>query len=142
MYKLREEKGRLTVKFPLEYFLLSVIALFEISLKFRYFPSKINSFYNEGLAFGFGSKLLLPEFILFTETICLLIIVFLIFGTDYNKRGLAYLLTGGILNFFDRLINRRIVDYLYGFGIYFNLADVLILMGILFLIYDQMNNKK
>jgi len=57
--------------------------------------------------------------------------------------ALALILVGGFSNFFDRLLYGFVIDYFYFFNLwFFNLADLMILFGVLVLLFDVFRKKE
>jgi len=109
------------------------------------FTSKYLNFYliwNEGIAFGlfsFGTESLYN----FLSIIILLIILFIFFmlkqATGIKKYSLLMILGGALGNFFDRLFYKAVPDFIdFHVGDFhwfiFNVADIFISIGVIFLI--------
>ena len=109
------------------------------------FTSKYLNFYliwNEGIAFGlfsFGTESLYN----FLSIIILLIIFFIFFmlkqATGIKKYSLLMILGGALGNFFDRLFYKAVPDFIdFHVGDFhwfiFNVADIFISIGVIFLI--------
>ena len=109
------------------------------------FTSKYLNFYliwNEGIAFGlfsFGTESLYN----FLSIIILLIILFIFFmlkqATGLKKYSLLMILGGALGNFFDRLFYKAVPDFIdFHVGDFhwfiFNVADIFISIGVIFLI--------
>ena len=109
------------------------------------FTSKYLNFYliwNEGIAFGlfsFGTESLYN----FLSIIILLIILFIVFmlkqATGIKKYSLLMILGGALGNFFDRLFYKAVPDFIdFHVGDFhwfiFNVADIFISIGVIFLI--------
>lgn len=106
----------------------------------------IRLIWNEGIAFGllsFDEKYL---YNLITILI-FLVIVFIIFiaskSDDLRKYSLVLVIGGAIGNLFDRLIYNAVPDFIdFHVGNFhwfiFNVADVFISLGIIFLIYNEL----
>jgi len=63
---------------------------------------------------------------------------------SWGKIALISIIFGGLSNLMDRITHQGVIDYIQvGWWPIFNLADVLIVVGILWLLYDSMiRNKK
>lgn len=92
---------------------------------------------NRGIAFGFP---LLPAFFYFSA--CLIFVFLIIAGLNFWRRkkyfallGVLLVALGALSNFIDRLRFGYVIDYLnLAFWPVFNLADLMILGGVLMLI--------
>ena len=117
------------------------------------FTSKYLNFYliwNEGIAFGlfsFGTESLYN----FLSIIILLIILFIFFmlkqATGIKKYSLLMILGGALGNFFDRLFYKAVPDFIdFHVGDFhwfiFNVADIFISIGVIFLISLELIAKK
>ena len=76
-------------------------------------------------------------------------VVYLVFRflspTRVTFVGLSLLLIGGFTNFIDRIKDTCVSDPLVLFGVYFNVSDVLILVGLFVIIvsrYDYLINRR
>ena len=101
---------------------------------------------NYGAAFNIlsGSRLLLAS----VSIISAIILIYLIFireSKHINKYGLSFILAGTIGNGIDRIFNGYVIDFIkikfIEFPI-FNIADIAINIGVLFLIISYFKNKK
>jgi len=116
------------------------------------FTSKYLNFYliwNEGIAFGlfsFGTESLYN----FLSIIILLIILFIVFmlkqATGIKKYSLLMILGGALGNFFDRLFYKAVPDFIdFHVGDFhwfiFNVADIFISIGVIFLISLELTAK-
>lgn len=95
---------------------------------------------NEGAAFS-----ILENKVLLLSLLGILALVFLIyFVTKYNKNNIGYFfLIGGIIgNLIDRIFLGYVIDFI-GFNIFsysfpiFNIADIFIVLGALFVIFEK-----
>jgi len=117
------------------------------------FISKYLNFYliwNKGIAFGFfsfGTESLYN----FLSIIILLIILFIFFmlkqATGIKKYSLLMILGGALGNFFDRLFYKAVPDFIdFHVGDFhwfiFNVADIFISIGVIFLISLELIAKK
>jgi signal peptidase II len=104
--------------------------------------------YNKGVAFSMLS--FLSEYLKYIQISILLVgSIYLLFNKDtLNKYILAItlLFAGGISNIYDRFIHEGVVDYVYwhcGFDFaIFNLADVLIDIAIVMILYISYKEDK
>ena len=137
---------------------LSKIYVIYLDKKFlgsEIFSSKflnINLIWNDGIAFGLfsleqdGLYNILTIFIL----IIILVIVFMIIKSEgLKKYSLLVVLGGALGNFFDRLLNKSVPDFIdFHVGNFhwfiFNIADVFITIGVIFMILLEItdNNKE
>ena len=111
----------------------------------------IHLIWNQGIAFGlfsFTEKI----FYNFLTIVILMIILFLFYVTakslGLKKYSLLMVLGGALGNFFDRVVNKSVPDFIdFHIGNFhwfiFNIADVFITFGIIFLILLEItdNNK-
>ncbi len=112
----------------------------------------ISLIWNDGIAFGLFSFKndsfynILTIFIF----IIILVIIFIIIKSEGLKKYSLLMVTGGALgNFFDRLLNKSVPDFIdFHIGDYhwfiFNIADVFITIGVIFMILIEItdNNKE
>ena len=107
---------------------------------------KIELVRNYGAAFNIfsGSRL----FLTFISVISAIILTYFIFineSRNFNKNGLSFILAGTIGNGIDRIFNGYVIDFIkikfINFPI-FNIADIAINIGILFLTISYLKNKK
>ena len=110
----------------------------------------INLTWNEGIAFGMFSSAdktfynLLTIFIL----IIILIIIFMSNKSEGLKKYSLLMILGGALgNFFDRIFNKAVPDFI-DFHVQefhwfiFNVADIFITLGVLFMIFLEFTDNK
>ncbi|MFB6181305.1 MAG: signal peptidase II [Candidatus Magasanikbacteria bacterium] len=98
-------------------------------------------FENTGIAFGLN----IPTwFLIIITPIILVLFVHLFLEKSFlAKTGiLSLLLPGAISNFIDRILFGVTIDYLRFFTTLFNIADVLIISGILILIFHYLNKEE
>lgn len=116
------------------WFLISIVTLlqFQSQIVFKYIPHSKNS---QGLFGQFGSNLL---FILISVTL-LLFIIWLASRRGEDESFYFYLfVAGSVSNIFDRLIYGGVIDYIKVWLIpLFNLADVLIVFGLVCFLLKQ-----
>ena len=117
------------------------------------FTSKYLNFYliwNEGIAFGLFS-FETESLYNFLSIIILLIILFIFFmlkqATGIKKYSLLMILGGALGNFFDRLFYKAVPDFIdFHVGDFhwfiFNVADIFISIGVIFLISLELIAKK
>ena len=96
---------------------------------------------NTGGAYGIGNNNIL--FIIISNLIIIATIIFIILSKKYNLTnkeyfGLTLILAGGTSNFLDRIFRGYVIDYidineLISFPM-FNLADICIVIGVLFIL--------
>lgn len=98
-------------------------------------------FENPGIAFG----LQVPNFLilLLTPFVLLIILLFFFKNSPSSKKSwaLALLLAGAISNFTDRIFFDFTVDYIRIFTSILNIADILIVVGVLLLALDEIREK-
>ena len=116
------------------------------------FTSKYLNFYliwNEGIAFGLFS-FETESLYNFLSIIILLIILFIFFmlkqATGLKKYSLLMILGGALGNFFDRLFYKAVPDFIdFHVGDFhwfiFNVADIFISIGVIFLISLELTAK-
>lgn len=85
---------------------------------------------NDGVSFGINGRLVIILSILFV------IFLIIFYFKSINNWFLVSILAGGILNLIDRLFFGYVRDYWYFFGIYNNLADWSIAIGVLLSIME------
>jgi len=133
---------------------LYVIYLDKINSGSEIFSSKFLNIYliwNEGIAFGLFS---FNENVLYNSlTIFILIIIFVILymiskNSGFKKYSLLLIFGGALGNVFDRIIYKAVPDFIdFHIGNFhwfiFNLADVFISLGVIFMIlYELFISKK
>ena len=154
-------------KFLINFLIILAIFLFDrftklyvIYLDKKFFGSELFSskflnitlIWNDGIAFGLFSfendsfYNILTIFIF----IIILVIIFMIVKSEGLKKYSLLMVVGGALgNFFDRLLNKSVPDFIdFHIGNYhwfiFNIADVFITIGVIFVILLEItdNNKE
>jgi len=101
---------------------------------------------NYGAAFNIfsGSRLFL-SFISIISTIILFYLIFISENKFINKYGLSFILAGSIGNGIDRILNGYVIDFInikfIDFPV-FNIADILINIGVLILIINYFKYKR
>ena len=114
----------------------------------------IRLIWNEGVAFGlfsFDDKVLYHSLTLLISIIILVIFYMIITNSGLKKYSLILVIGGALGNFYDRIFFGAVPDFI-DFHInnfhwfIFNLADIFITLGILFMIvleiFDKSNNEK
>ena len=109
----------------------------------------IHLIWNEGIAFGLFSfhEDYLYNFLTFLILMVIIFIIFLIRKSDLLRQYALLLVFGGALgNFFDRLIYKAVPDFIdFHVGNFhwfiFNVADIFITFGILFMIIIELTSK-
>ncbi len=110
----------------------------------------IHLIWNEGIAFGLFSfnEDYLYNSLTFLIFIVIIIIIFMIRKSDPLRKYALLLVLGGALgNFFDRLIYKAVPDFIdFHVGNFhwfiFNVADIFITLGILFMVIIELFNKE
>ena len=143
----------------LSIFLLDRISkIYVINLDKKFFGSEIFSskflniklIWNEGIAFGLLSfdKSNLYNFLTFIIFIVIVIIFFMVIKSNgLQKYSLLMILGGALGNFFDRLFFKAVPDFI-DFHVenfhwfIFNVSDVFITTGVIFMILNEITNKK
>ena len=110
----------------------------------------IKLIWNEGIAFGLLSfdKSNLYNFLTFIIFIVIVIIFFMVIRSNgLQKYSLLMILGGALGNFFDRLFFKAVPDFI-DFHVenfhwfIFNVSDVFITTGVIFMILNEITNKK
>ena len=101
---------------------------------------------NYGLAFGFFKKFQKSIKIILTFFVFTLLIIFLFFIKDKSKIekfALSLILGGGLANYYDRIKNKSVTDFIYikykNAPIY-NLADFFIFFGAIIIFFKNLKN--
>ena len=110
----------------------------------------IHLIWNEGIAFGLFSfnEIYLYNSLTFLIFIVIIFIIFLIRKSDLLRKYALLLVLGGALgNLFDRLIYKAVPDFIdFHVGNFhwfiFNVADIFITLGILFMVTIELFNKE
>ena len=132
---------------------LYVIYLHKKNLNSEIFTSKFLNIYliwNEGIAFGlfsFDQHNLYNILTVFILIIILIILFFLIKAEGLKKYALLMVFGGAIGNLFDRIIYKAVPDFIdFHVGNFhwfiFNVSDIFITVGIIFLIYLEFVDNK
>ena len=140
------------------FFLDRISKLYVIYLDKKIFGSEIysskylniNLIWNEGIAFGLFS-LADKTFYNFLTIVILIIILIIIFmlkkSIGLKKYSLLMILGGALGNFFDRIFNKAVPDFI-DFHIeefhwfIFNVADIFITIGVIFMIFLEFTDNK
>ena len=109
----------------------------------------ITLIWNEGVAFGlfsFDDMFLYHILSLFILTIILVIVYMITKNSGFKKYSLILVLGGALGNFYDRIINGAVPDFIdFHYNNFhwfiFNLADIFITLGIICLIISDVINK-
>ena len=110
----------------------------------------IHLIWNEGIAFGLFSfnEDYLYNFLTFLIFVVIIFIIFMIRQSNPVRKYALLLVLGGALgNFFDRLIYKAVPDFIdFHVGNFhwfiFNVADIFITLGILFMVIIELFNKE
>ena len=109
----------------------------------------ITLIWNEGVAFGlfsFDEKIFYKILTTIILIIILIIFIMTIRSDGFKKYSLSMILGGALGNVFDRLYYKAVPDFIdLHIGNFhwfiFNVADIFITLGILFMIIIELNNK-
>ena len=115
---------------------------------------KLTSFFdiahiqNHGVAFGFFSKVLSTNIIVFISLIIAAVLIYLYFKSSniYEKWAYFFIIAGAFSNIIDRFFNSYVLDFLYfNYNNYswpaFNFADIYISIGIFIILISIFQNK-
>ena len=98
---------------------------------------------NYGISFGLFAGIL-PMWLIVLLGVIMIFILFLIFKTSnkLGKWGLLLIISGGISNIGDRLINNYVLDFIFlhykqHYWPAFNFADIYISVGVLLIIIEN-----
>ena len=130
-----------------------VIHQYKLNFNSKIYSSKfldIHLIWNEGIAFGLFSfdENYMYNFLTFLIFMVIIFIIFMIIKSDfYRKYSLLLVLGGALGNFFDRLIYKAVPDFIdFHVGNFhwfiFNVADIFITLGILFMVTIELFNKE
>lgn len=116
-----------------------LIKIFMVDKNIQVIPGILSFDYIKNYGIAFGAKYKMNAIIV--ANLFLIITLIYIIYKNFNNKSLVYPLTivlsGGISNLFDRIIYGYVIDYIsidfFKFP-KFNLADIAIILGILFLI--------
>ena len=131
-----------------------VISQSEKNLSYGLFESKflnINLVWNQGIAFGLLS--FDKDYLYNLLTILIIVLIIIIFlmilkNTGFKKYSLLMVLGGALGNLYDRIYFKAVPDFIdFHIGNFhwfiFNVSDIFISLGVLFLIsLELINNKK
>ena len=109
----------------------------------------INLMWNEGIAFGlfsFNEKIFYNILTIIILIIILIIFIMTIKSDGFKKYSLLMILGGALGNVFDRLYYKAVPDFIdFHIGNFhwfiFNVADIFITIGILFMVIIELFNK-
>ena len=109
----------------------------------------INLMWNEGIAFGlfsFNEKIFYNILTIIIIIIILIIFIMTIKSDGFKKYSLLMILGGALGNVFDRLYYKAVPDFIdFHIGNFhwfiFNVADIFITIGILFMVIIELFNK-
>ena len=109
----------------------------------------INLIWNQGIAFGFFSfndKIFYNILTIIIIIIILIIFFMIIKSVGFKKYSLLMILGGALGNVFDRLYYKAVPDFIdFHIGNFhwfiFNVADIFITIGILFMVIIELFNK-
>ena len=132
---------------------LYVIYLYKKNFNSEIFTSKFLNIYliwNEGIAFGllsFYQENLYNILTVIILIIILIILFFLIKAEGLKKYALLMVFGGAIGNLFDRIFYKAVPDFIdFHVGNFhwfiFNVSDIFITVGVIFLIYQEFVDKK
>ena len=110
----------------------------------------INLIWNEGIAFGlfsFNEKTFYNILTIIILIIILIILIMTIKSDGFKKYSLLMILGGALGNVFDRLYYKAVPEFLdFHIGNFhwfiFNVADIFITMGVVFMIMFELTNKR
>jgi len=111
----------------------------------------ISLIWNQGVAFGLFSLDNIFTYNIFTFFICIVIFVIFIMllkSNGFKKFSLILIFSGGIGNLYDRIFFKGVPDFLdFHIGEFhwfiFNIADIFITLGVIFMIlFEIFDNKK
>ena len=95
-------------------------------------------FFNRGVAFGFS----LPNILTVVLTLIIILFILLILKKEYENNVKFFswilILSGSISNLFDRIYYGYVIDYFTIITGIINIADVLIVSGLLLYIYQSL----
>ena len=130
-----------------------VIYLDKINSSSEIFSSKFLNIYliwNEGIAFGLFSfdENNLYNFLTLIILIIIFVILYMIYkNSGFKKYSLLFIFGGALGNVFDRIIYRAVPDFIdFHIGNFhwfiFNVADIFITVGVIFMIFLELTAKK
>ena len=110
----------------------------------------IDLYWNKGIAFGllsFSDKTLYNLLNILIFTVIIIVLIMIVKANDFRKYPLIMILGGAIGNFFDRIVYQAVPDFI-DFHInnfhwfIFNVADIFISIGVIFMILIEIVAKK
>ncbi len=110
----------------------------------------ISLIWNDGIAFGllsFDQESLYNLLTILIFLIIFFILVIIIKSSGLNQFALIMILGGALGNFFDRILYKAVPDFIdFHVGNFhwfiFNVADIFITMGVIFMIIFELSNKE
>ncbi len=100
---------------------------------------------NSGIAFGLGLNyyLIVSLYLIIVPVLLAMLLKQYKQKNDLNILGLTFIITGSISNLIDRLFFGAVIDYIdLKYYTVFNLADVMIVSGVLIIIWTSMKQGK
>jgi len=149
-------RGYITLNFRwmIQLYLVDLFIKIMMQEVLQFGPLRLTSFftldlrYNRGISFGLLGFDDSVSYALVTAGIGVIILLFYWYTTRRSRHGLSVepeelILAGGFANFTDRLRCCGVVDYLsFQWGWYrspvFNFADILIAVGVCWMVYEQL----
>ena len=127
----------------IEILTLLFLVLTDLSAKVILISKSNDASYNTGIAFSIGRDEVDSTTLIVLTTIFLSFILFSLLRIKGRiVRGLVYLFIGGLINLIDRIFVGKVVDYLSFFSLlHFNLADILIVIGLLLIVHDFIRSR-
>tara|TARA_B100000575_G_C23022120_1_gene588558 strand:+ start:432 stop:914 length:483 start_codon:yes stop_codon:yes gene_type:complete len=110
----------------------------------------IDLYWNKGIAFGllsFSDKTLYNLLNILIFIVIIIVLIMIVKANDFRKYPLIMILGGAIGNFFDRIVYQAVPDFI-DFHInnfhwfIFNVADIFISIGVIFMILIEIVAKK
>lgn len=132
------------IKKPSIIFFTLMLVLVDQFLKWliiQYFPDIVIA--NSGVLFGWIDNVVIGYWLM---AIGLLAVIWIIKNADLNitsyRWSLILIIAGGLSNIIDRFIRGYVVDYIDFFDLnHFNLADILIVIGIILYCWQILKSK-
>ncbi len=125
--------------------ILKYIAEYHQNLSYYYIKPWLGWEYlkNPGVAFGIP----IPHYVIIPLSFLILFIGFLYLSKSEKKTilsfyALAFIASGAISNLIDRIVYSATIDYIRILGSVINMADILIILGVLLLISDRHEKNK
>mgnify|MGYP000875656494 CR=1 FL=1 len=115
-------------------------------LKILAVSGKIKFIANENMALGFGGKISNLFFYIMVGILLILVVFFTLKFFRQKKywltTGWFYIFLGAISNLIDRFVYSSVIDYINFYLFRNNIADILIWVGILMIVFYNFENKK